>query len=77
MLAKEFGVRVLSYSQEVILNKLPPEICEILKVKRGTVGLTFAIVAYAKGEDPVYYQEIFIRPNLRRLRLPGIVQAGY
>ncbi len=77
VLAKEFGVRVLSYSQEVILNKLPPEICESLKVKRGTVGLTFAIVAYAKGEDPVYYQEIFIRPNLRRLRLPGIVQAGY
>ena len=77
MLAKEFGVRVLSYSQELMLKKLPPEICHVLKVKRGTVGLTFAIVAYAKGEDPVYYQEIFIHPNSRRLRLPGIVQTGY
>lgn len=77
ILAREFGVRVLSYSQELMLQKMPPEICDVLKVRRGTVGLNFAIVAYAKGQDPVYYQEIFIRPNSRRLRLPGIVQAGY
>lgn len=77
VLAREFGVRVLSYSQELTLKKMPPEICDVLKVKRGTVGLNFAIVACAKGDDPVYYQEIFIRPNPRRLRLPGIVQGGY
>lgn len=77
ILAEEFGVAVKSYSQDILLQKMPADACDVLKVRRGTLGITLSIVAYAEGHDPVYYQELFIPPNPRRLKLPDIVQGGY
>lgn len=77
ILASEFGVRILSYSQELMLQRIPSDVCDVLKVRRGSIGLHFAVVAYSKGQDPVYYQNLLIPPNSRRLRLPDIMQASY
>lgn len=76
ILLHEFGVVVRSYSQELLLTKMPADICKALKVSRGTHGIRLSGVAYAQGRDPVYVQEVFIPPNLRRLQLPEIASGG-
>jgi hypothetical protein len=37
------------------------------------VGATIRIVARAGGRTPLYYQELFVPPNDRQMRLPEIV----
>lgn len=48
---------------------LPPEACRAIDVRRGTGGQRLEIWAYVGRDNPIYYQELFIPPNRRRLHL--------
>lgn len=67
------------FSRFLTTITLPSVICKALGVKRGTRGQLLQISAFGGRGAPVYYQELYIPPNRRRLHLaadgndPGMV----
>jgi DNA-binding GntR family transcriptional regulator len=51
--------------------ELPADVCGAIGVKRGTRGLLLEVSAFAGRDNPIYYQELYIPPNGRRLHLPA------
>jgi GntR family transcriptional regulator len=50
-------------------TQLPPDVCRAIGVRRGTQGQLLEISAYVGRDQPIYYQELYIPPNRRRLHL--------
>jgi DNA-binding GntR family transcriptional regulator len=50
---------------------LPAEVCEVIGARRDTVGQLLEAAAFVGRDSPIYYQELFIPPNRRRLHLAG------
>lgn len=48
---------------------LPADACRAIRVRSGTRGQLLEISAYVGRDQPIYYQELFIPPNRRRLHL--------
>lgn len=48
---------------------LPADACRVLDVRRGTRGQVLEISAQVGRDSPIYYQELYIPPNRRRLHL--------
>lgn len=48
---------------------LPAHACEAIGVRRGTRGQRLEISAFVGRDRPIYYQELHIPPNRRRLHL--------
>jgi GntR family transcriptional regulator len=51
--------------------KLPSKVCDAIGVRRGSRGQLLEVSAFVGHRSPVYYQELFIPPNRRRLHLAG------
>ena len=66
ILRREFGAPITKMDYLLKILALPSDICKAIGVRRGTVGLIYGVIGYS-GANPVYYQEIFIPPNKRRL----------
>lgn len=49
----------------------PAEVAKAIGLKRGTHGSLLEVRAYLNGDSPIYYQELYIPPNNRRLHLAG------
>lgn len=73
MLAHEYGLPPIRFSQDLALTKLPGEICEHLRVRPGTIGMTLQVRAICRANDVIYFHELFIPPNSRKLKLPDFV----
>ncbi len=56
-------------SQFLSAVALPDAVCKETGVKRGAPGQRVEIFAFAGLDDPIYYQELFIPPNRRRLHI--------
>jgi GntR family transcriptional regulator len=52
---------------KTILRKV--EISRAIEVPKKTIGLVYEIVASSGKMNPIYYQEIFIPPNKRKLHI--------
>jgi GntR family transcriptional regulator len=50
---------------------LPSAVCDAIRVRRSTRGQLLEASAYAGRDSPIYYQELYIPPNRRRLHLPN------
>jgi DNA-binding GntR family transcriptional regulator len=48
---------------------MPAEVCDAIEVKRATSGQLLEVAAFSGRTSPIYYQELFIPPNKRRLHL--------
>jgi DNA-binding GntR family transcriptional regulator len=48
---------------------LPPDACRAIGARRGSRGQLLEISAYLGRDQPIYYQELHIPPNRRRLHL--------
>ena len=44
----------------------------VLKLGRGTIGGIFRMATHA-GQQPLFYQELFVPPNGRQMRLADMV----
>lgn len=62
--------------------ELPANVCRAIDVRHGTVGQLLEVAAFVGSDSPIYYQELLIPPNQRRLHLvgdgkdPGIDERG-
>jgi len=68
---RETGQPIGRISQLLSYAELPAEVCGAIEVKRGTRGLLLELSAFAGRDSPLYYQELHIPPNRRRLHLPA------
>jgi DNA-binding GntR family transcriptional regulator len=55
---------------------LPADACAAIGVRRGTRGQRLEISAFVGREQPIYYQELYIPPNRRRLHLAADGRDG-
>ena len=53
--------------QRVSLSRFPADVCRVIRVPAGTLGMLMECVATARAGFTVYYQELYIPPNDRRL----------
>lgn len=56
-------------NQFLCTAQFPPEVCEAIGAPRGTKGQLLQVEAFVGRDSPIYYQELFIPPNRRRLHL--------
>jgi GntR family transcriptional regulator len=56
-------------SQVLSRAEIPRAICRAIGVKPGTQGELLEIAGFAGRDSPIYYQDLYIPPNRRRLHL--------
>lgn len=67
ILASEFGLPVTHVAQTLSMKGLPATVCRALGTADGTPGTLLEIAASTGRGRYVYYQEIYIPPNRRKL----------
>jgi GntR family transcriptional regulator len=76
LIMRAIGSPLTSIKEHLKMVQLPRYVCEEIDIPIGTVGLQVQATAYAGAGLPVYYQELYIPPNERRLyvdsRLPAM-----
>lgn len=72
MLAREYNLPPIVYRHVLEIAAFPAAALGVLKLRRGTVGGIFRMRTEA-GQQPLFYQELFVPPNGRQMRLPEIV----
>lgn len=68
---RETGQPIGRISQLLSSAELPADVCGAIEVKRGTRGLLLELSAFVGRDSAIYYQELYIPPNRRRLHLPA------
>jgi GntR family transcriptional regulator len=77
ILHEEFNVAITTMSHSFRVEGFPDDVCDAIGVSRNTVGMVYEILARSPSLSAVYYQEICIPPNKRKLRiLHESVSAG-
>ena len=69
LLHHEFKIPITHMAYTLRITELPKDICRVIRVPKGTAGLIFDIVANSGQKNPVYYQELYIPPNQRKLHI--------
>jgi DNA-binding GntR family transcriptional regulator len=69
ILNQKFNLPITIVAQDLTMVELPENICAEIGVKKGTHGLYIKAVASAGKTVHLYYQEWFIPPNKRTLRI--------
>lgn len=67
LLAREFHHPLARFTEKLSVRAFPAYVCKALKIKTGTSGGVMEIVAYDRQGDAVYFQDLYIPPNGRRL----------
>jgi GntR family transcriptional regulator len=67
LLSREFQLPVTRFAENLSVRFFPDAVCKAIKVPRRTSGGVMEIVAYDSGGQAVYFQELYIPPNSRRL----------
>jgi DNA-binding GntR family transcriptional regulator len=62
---------VSRFTQHLSSVVFPPEVARATGAKRGTQGLLLEARAYLNGDSPIYFQQLYIPSNTRRLHLAG------
>lgn len=76
ILHEEFNVAITTMSHSFRVEGFPGDVCDAIGVSGNTAGMVYEILARSASLSAVYYQEIFIPPNKRRLQIlegPGTV----
>lgn len=72
ILRRDYNVIIARMTYNLRITPLPPEICRAIKVPEDTIGLVMEILAISERKNPVYYQELFIPPNNRKLHISDL-----
>jgi DNA-binding GntR family transcriptional regulator len=67
LLSREFDHPPSRFSEMLSVRRFPEHVCEAIKVKPATSGAVMEIFAYDRQGEGVYFQDLFIPPNNRRL----------
>ena len=67
MIGKDFHLPITQIGQRMTFAQFGAEVCRVIRVPSGTVGVLMECVAGARAGFHVYYQELYIPPNGRRL----------
>jgi GntR family transcriptional regulator len=67
LLSREFHHPLAKFSEKLSIRTFPDYVCKAIKVKPQTAGGVLEIVAYDLQGDAVYFQDLFIPPNDKRL----------
>jgi DNA-binding GntR family transcriptional regulator len=67
ILSREFGLPVTRIAQTMIDLRFPDFVCRALKLRKAVAGTLLEIAASAGRDRHVYYQELYIPSNRRRL----------
>lgn len=67
LLAREFHHPLGRFSERLSVRQFPAYICKAIKAKPATSGGVMEIFAYDRQGEGVYFQDLFIPPNDRRL----------
>lgn len=69
LITREQHVPLTRFSENLAVRVFPTHVCEAIDVKLKTSGAVLEIVARDRQGDAVYFQELFIPPTRRRLRI--------
>lgn len=58
-------------SQHLSTLAFPPDVAKATRTRRGSPGQQLEVCAFIGGDSPIYYQDLYIAPNSRRLHLAG------
>ncbi len=72
MLAREYNLPPITFAQDLTFVRLAGEIARHVRARPGTEGIKLAITATCRKWDTIYFHELFIPPNRRRLLLPDL-----
>ena len=67
LLSQEFGTPVTRLSQTLSVREAPANVRKLLSLKLPAIVTVLDICAATASGEPVYYQELYIPPNPRRL----------
>lgn len=67
IIGREFGLPVTQVAQTMSTVRFPDFVRRALRLRRSVTGTLLEIAAGAGRERPIYYQELYIPPNRRRL----------
>ena len=67
MIGNDFHVPIVQIGQRVSFTRFDARVCRATRVASGTLGLLMECIAVARAGFTVYYQELYIPPNERRL----------
>lgn len=67
LIGRDFHLPITQIGQRVSLARFPADVCRVIGVAPGTLGMLMECVATARAGFTVYYQELYIPPNARRL----------
>lgn len=67
LIPREYHLALARFSENLAVMVFPDHVCKAINVKRRTSGAVLEIVARDATGEPVYFQDLFIPPNLRRL----------
>ncbi len=70
-----FGIRITSVSLNSSCTRFPDEISTVLSLQHETDGLVLHSLAKNDARMPIYYEEIYIPPNGRRLHIADLKVA--
>lgn len=69
VLGHEFHTPIAKVSQTLEVAPLPPEACRALRSKHSLIGTRIEIRARSVRDEPLYFLELFVPPNRRKLVL--------
>lgn len=67
LLSREFHHPLAKFTEALSIREFPPYVCTAIKVKAHTAGGVMEIFAYDRQGEAVYFQDLHIPPNPRRL----------
>ena len=67
LLSREFGSAVTRCSQTLSVREAPAAVRKLLALKAPSIVTVLDICAATNGGEAIYYQELYIPPNPRRL----------
>lgn len=67
LLAREFHHPLARFSERLSVRQFPDYVCKAIKAKPATTGGVMEIFAFDRQGAGVYFQDLFIPPNARRL----------
>jgi GntR family transcriptional regulator len=71
MLSREWHRPPSRYTEHLSVREFPPYVCKAIKVCAKTSGAVMEILAYDYRGDAMYFQDLLIPPNQRRLLVSG------
>jgi GntR family transcriptional regulator len=72
ILRRDYNLTITRMTYNLRILPLPPEICRAIKVQEGMIGLVMEILAHSGRKNPLYYQELFLPPNNRKLHISDL-----